>query len=154
MGPIAKFLHDDHRRLEALLNRGDYEEFREGLLRHIAMEEKVLLPAAKRYNGGEPLSVAAQLRLDHSAIAALLVPTPTPAILQQLREILTLHNPLEEGERGLYAECERLAGAEIDALVEKLGAVPKVKVAKHFDGPRAFAAIEDLLRAARAARKL
>src|SRR6516225_4464762 len=44
MGPLTKFLEDDHRRLEALLERADtdvaaYEEFREGLLRHIAMEE-------------------------------------------------------------------------------------------------------------------
>ncbi len=154
MGALAAFLQGDHRRLEDLLARGAYEEFREGLLRHIAMEEKVLLPAAKRLRGGEPLPVAAQLRLDHSAIAALLVPTPTPAILEQLREILALHNPLEEGDAGLYAQCEELAGDEVDALVEKLRAVPEVKVAKHFDGPRAFAAIEDLLRAARVGRKL
>jgi hypothetical protein len=158
MGPLAKLLHDDHRRLEALLDRAEtdanaYREFREGLLRHIAMEEKVLLPAAKRLRGGDALPIADQLRLDHSAIAALLVPTPTSAILQQLRTILKLHNPLEEGEIGLYAECERLAHDEIDALLERVRAVPPVKVAKHFDGPRAFAAIEDLVSAAQAARK-
>ena len=158
MGALAQFLLDDHRRLEALLDRaetdgGAYEQFREGLLRHIAMEEKVLLPAAKKLRGGEPLPVAAQLRLDHSAIAALLVPTPTPAILRQLREILQLHNPLEESKTGLYAECERLAKNEIDGLLEKMRAVPKVRVVKHFDGSRAFAAIEDLVRAAKAGRQ-
>ena len=45
-GALARFLLDDHRRLEALLDRAAtdpaaYEAFREGLLRHIAMEEKV-----------------------------------------------------------------------------------------------------------------
>jgi hypothetical protein len=41
------------------------------------MEEKVLLPAAQKARGGEPLQIAAKLRLDHGALAALLVPTPT-----------------------------------------------------------------------------
>jgi hypothetical protein len=81
MGPIARYLADDHARLEALLTRGAtdpaaYADFRRGLLRHIGMEEEeILLPAAQRTRGGEPLPAAARLRLDHGALAAL-VPTP------------------------------------------------------------------------------
>jgi hypothetical protein len=60
------------------------------------MEEKILLPAAQRARGGEPLPAAARLRLDHGAPAALLVPTPTPAILATMRGILARHNALEE----------------------------------------------------------
>jgi len=48
----------DHGRLEGLLqsavaqagsvDQGLYDQFRAGLLRHIGMEEKILLPAARR----------------------------------------------------------------------------------------------------------
>jgi len=42
------------------------------------MEERILLPAAQRLRGGERLPIAARLRLDHGALAALLVPSATP----------------------------------------------------------------------------
>lgn len=146
-GPIYRLLADDHRRLEALLHRGAeehdataYAEFRAGLLKHIGMEEKILLPTAQRLRGGEPLPIAAKLRLDHGAIAALLVPTPTPAIIAALRTILTVHNAIEEGPDGLYAQCERLAGNEADALLARLRAAPEVRVAAYSDGPKVMAA--------------
>lgn len=137
-GPIARYLADDHKRLEALLTRGAtdpaaYAEFRRGLLRHIGMEEKVLFPAAQRARGGEPLPVAARLRLDHGALAALLVPTPTPAIRAALGGILERHNALEEGPDGIYASCERLAGDEGGALLTTLRTFPEVSVNPHVD---------------------
>ena len=68
-GPIANYLPEDHPRLEDLLTRGAadpaaHAEFRRGLLRQIGMEERLLLPAAQRARGGEPLEAAARLRLD------------------------------------------------------------------------------------------
>ena len=73
-GPIRELLERDHVRLDDLLNQGDvaapsidletYEAFRAGLLRHIAMEEKVLLPEARRLRGGESLAVAVSRRLE------------------------------------------------------------------------------------------
>jgi hypothetical protein len=33
----------------------------------------------------EPLDLAARLRVDHGAIAAVLVPTPTPALVGEIR---------------------------------------------------------------------
>src|SRR5690606_18715222 len=111
---ITRFLTADHARLDALLDAATnqephdldaYAEFRRGLLRHIGIEEKVLLPAAQRASGGTPLPVAARLRLDHGAIAALLVPTPNPVIVATLRHILAQHNPIEEGTGGLYPTC-------------------------------------------------
>lgn len=155
---IADFLRADHERLRGLLARADgdtkaYRAFREGLLRHIAMEEKVLLPEAARARGGEPLAVARQLRLDHSAIGALLVPTPTPALLARLRALLELHDPLEEGEDGAYAQCERLLAAGAGAVLARLRAMPPVPVAKHFDEPRAFERIDALVEAAMASRQ-
>jgi hypothetical protein len=137
-GPIARYLADDHMRLDALLTRGTsdpsaYAEFRRGLLRHIGMEEKLLLPAAQRAKGGEPLPAAARLRLDHGALAALLVPTPTPAIRAALRGILARHNALEEGPDGIYAACERLAGDDSATLLAALRAFPEVSVNPHVD---------------------
>jgi hypothetical protein len=81
-GSFSCLLAEDHARLDGLLqcavadagaiNHAAYAAFRAGLLRHIGMEEKVLLPAAQRWRGGVPLPIAAQRRLDHSALAALL----------------------------------------------------------------------------------
>jgi hypothetical protein len=95
------------------------------------MEEKILVPAAQRARGGEPLPAAGKLRLDHGALAALLVPTPTPTILRALRGILAQHNALEEGPDGVYAACERLAGDE--ALVRALETAAEVAVSPHVD---------------------
>ncbi len=150
MGPVQHYLADDHLRLDALLRRAvvapgqvdpaPYAEFRAGLLRHIGMEEKVLLPAAQRMRGGEPLPAAAKLRLDHGALAALLVPTPTPAIVATIRTILTAHNAVEEGSGGVYDVCERLAADGGERLAAELRAAPEVPVAPHNDGPRVVAA--------------
>ena len=63
--------------------------------------------------------MAAKVRLDHGALAALLVPTPTPVIITALRTILRAHNPLEEGPGGLYECCEQLAGAQAEALLAR-----------------------------------
>jgi hypothetical protein len=161
-GPISQFLSQDHRRLESLLNQAVadperidatvYAEFRTGLLKHIAMEEKILLPAAQKARGGEPLPIAAKLRLDHGALATLLVPSPTPAIIATIRVILRAHNPLEEGPQGAYALCEQEAGDEGEALLKRLREAPAVRVAPHADGPHVFAALRDAL--ARAGHKL
>ncbi len=150
LGPVAAYLVADHARLDALLTRAAarpdgidlpaYDGFRRGLLRHIGMEEKILLPAAARARGGEPLPAAARLRSDHGAIVALLVPTPTPAIVAALRLILAGHNLIEEGPAGVYAECERLAGAGADALADELRAAPEVPVHAPVDDARVLAA--------------
>jgi hypothetical protein len=134
-GPIARHLTADHARLDALLRRAtarpdavdaaSYADFRGGLLRHVAIEEKLLLPAAQRARGGAPLAIAARLRLDHGAIAALLVPTPKPAIVETLRTILEAHDAIEEGPDGLYATCDRLLAAEAESLVA--GAPPRAR---------------------------
>lgn len=155
-GPLNEFLTRDHERLDALLRRADagpdidldaYVEFRAGLLRHMAMEEKVLLPEARRLRGGEALPVAARVRADHAVLAALLVPPPTHELLGKLRAILVEHNPLEEDAGGLYEVCDALAGTDAAAVLARLEAVPAVKVAKNVDSPRALAHLDELLAA-------
>jgi hypothetical protein len=78
--------------------------------------------------------MAAKLRLDHGALAALLVPTPKPSIVAAIHTILAAHNPIEEGSGGLYEECEELVGAEIDQILTQLENAPEVRGARHVDG--------------------
>jgi hypothetical protein len=145
--PLVHFLAEDHARLDELFRRAvdregsidqtAYDGFRAGLLRHIGMEEKILLPAAQRL-GRKSLTIAHALRLDHGALASLLMPTPTPAIIMALRAILTRHNQLEEGPDGLYACCERLAGPEAGVLLERLKAAPEVHIMPHSDSRQVY----------------
>ena len=61
-GPLTSYLVGDHTRLDGLLrramtaggavDRAASAEFRAGLLQHISLEEKILLPAAQRRQGG------------------------------------------------------------------------------------------------------
>lgn len=150
-GPIHALLSHDHDRLDALLDgaeRGDaaaYHGLRAGLLRHIAQEERVLLPAARRLHGA-PLPIAGRLRIDHGCLAALLVPPPSPVHLARMREILLPHNALEEEAGGLYETVETLAGSELADLCALLEAQPPVRLAPNLGGPRVEAHIELLLR--------
>jgi hypothetical protein len=109
------------------------------------MEEKILLPAAQRARGGKPLAAAARLRLDHGALAALLVPSPTAAIGNAIRTILERHNAVEEGPEGVYEACERLAGSEAEGLLAALTSMPAVPVSRHADGALVFAALRRAL---------
>jgi Hemerythrin HHE cation binding domain len=145
VGAIEAFMTADHQRLDDLLLQAEredgaidsevYARFRRGLLRHIAMEEKVLLPFARTKRGGEPLPIATSLRTDHGRIAKLLVPTPSHELIDELRAALGKHNALEEGPRGLYASCDALAGTEAADVVARLAVQPAVPAAKHYDGP-------------------
>jgi hypothetical protein len=144
-GPLTSFLAGDHRRLDVLFQQAvadprrfdqvPYDQFRAGLLLHIGMEEKILLPAAQRLNGGEAIRLAARLRLDHGALAALLMPSPSTAIVATIQRILIDHNATEEGSAGLYILCDDLACAEAEDLLARLRAAPDVKVMAHSDSP-------------------
>ena len=147
-GVLYQYLSADHDRLDALLERavakagvidmGPYSEFREGLLRHISMEEKIVLPAIAKWQGGKKAAIAERLRLDHGAIVSLLVPPPNPSIILTLRSIFAVHNPLEEQEGGLYQLFETLAGAETERMLAELKAAPDVLVLPHNEQPDAL----------------
>ncbi len=153
--PITDFLLKDHRRLEGLLqsavaqvgsvDQGAYDQFRAGLLRHIGMEEKILLPAAQRLLGGEPLPIASKLRLDHGAIASLLMPPPTAVIIATIRAVLKVHNTIEEGPGGLYETCDELAGSESAQFLAKLQAAPELAVLPCSDSPAVMPAVQRAL---------
>lgn len=154
-GALHRFFTDDHRRLEELLDRAaadpdqidtaSYETFRRGLLKHIGMEEKILLPAAQAARGGDPLPTAEKLRLDHGALATLLVPHPSPQIIAALRAVLADHNLLEESPGGLYELCEALAGEALDDLLAKARSAPEVSAMPHKSDPNVFAVLRRVL---------
>jgi hypothetical protein len=157
-GAIARYLEEDHDRIEDALQRAiqsgegieptAYAEFRGALLRHIGMEEKILLPTARASRGGKPLQQAAQLHLDHGALAALLVPTPTKAIVEAIRTILRRHNSIEEGPGGVYEQCEQLPGIDAAAILARLQATPPVAMAPHVDNITAMESLRSALRRA------
>ncbi len=161
-GPIADFLTADHRRLDALLHAASVEPgmvvrdafgaFRAGILRHIGIEEKILLPAVREVRGGTPLPIAARLKLDHGAIALLLVPTPRPDTVRALRSILGPHNEIEEAPSGLYATCDHLLADRVTAVLERMRAYPDVPLAPYHDSDRIERMIRDAIRRAEDAR--
>ena len=144
-GSLYDYFAKDHRRLEELLQKATslsqgydmtaYAQFRTGLLRHIRMEETILLPAAQKARGGVPLDIAGKIRLDHGALTALMVPPPSRMIIGALRSILANHDLLEEQPSGMYDKLEELTGEEIEALVERARATPDVPVHPHNDAP-------------------
>jgi hypothetical protein len=161
-GPLFRFFAGDHRRLDDVLRRATavpgcvdpvlFEEFRAGLLRHIGMEERLLIPAARRARGGNALPFARRLRLDHGAIAALLVPTPTPEGVGRILSVLGPHNALEEERGGLYETCDRLLAGEAAALLDEVRAFPEIPTAPHQDSPLVERHIAEAMALARKAR--
>lgn len=143
-GELYEFFERDHRRLDQLLEKATapeqgfdmeaYEAFRQGLLKHIRMEETILLPAALKLRGGEPLPVAAKIRLDHGALTALMVPPPSKAIIGAVKNILADHDLLEEGPGGMYEEVENLSGTQAAELLERSMRTPEVRLQPNKDG--------------------
>lgn len=143
---ITRYLQGDHQRLHALLERATpgidgsvdleaFGHFRKGLLRHIGIEEKLLIPAARRALGHEVPDFA-RLRTDHARLVALLVPTPTGVIVEEIRSILDAHSALEESPEGLFSVCERILALESDDLVARMESAPEVPVRPYNDARR------------------
>jgi hypothetical protein len=162
-GPLHRFFSRDHERLDAYLVRATegpgpidleaFGAFRSGLLRHIGMEEKVLFVAAREARSGRPLDAAEQLRLEHGAIAALLVPTPTREVVAALRSLLGPHNRTEEEPGGVYDACDEALGrAAAERLVERLQSFPEPPLKPYADGVEVRRHIEANVARARRAR--
>ncbi len=157
VGPIRRALAEDHRRIEALCERGlesdeTWIAFRSALLRHIGIEEKIVMPAL-RAHGIDPDPVK-QIRLDHSAFAGLVTPPPSADRIQALLGLLEVHDPLEEGPDGMYTLAdERLPEAELADVLARIASAPEPPLAAPYRGERAFPAIERLLEAAYAPRR-
>jgi hypothetical protein len=153
-GPIYSLLAAEHQRLEQAFREATadpqridmekYAGFRAGLLRHIAMEEKILIPAAKAVSEAI-LPLATKIRADHGAITALLAPPPSPTILRALRTILESHDALEEMAGGLYDRCQALVSARLEELLTRLRAAPEVPVSPYAQGTEVMDSVRRIL---------
>lgn len=147
---IAAYLSEDHDRLDALLRRcvlpsggidaDAYHAFRQGLLRHIGIEERILIPAL-RNQSEEPLrETIERIRLDHSAIAALLVPVPSAGIIAALTAILTGHNDLEERDGGFYERADAYDAEAATGMMDRIRSAPEVRALPNNPDPAVLAA--------------
>jgi hypothetical protein len=153
-GPLHSFLAAEHRDLEqafrqatadpARIDVEKYAPFRSGLLKHIAAEEKILIPAAKAASVAI-LPVARRIRTQHGAITALLAPPPSPTIVRALHAILESHDALEEMEGGLYDLCESLVAGRSNEILTRLRAAPEVPVSPHAHEPEVIDSVRRIL---------
>lgn len=120
-----------------------FDEFRHSLLRHIAIEEKVLMPALTKALGKPPLFQNG-LRKDHAGIAALCVPTPTREWLEDLRDLLEHHQRVEEAPGGFYAQLDQHVGGD-PHLHEAVASFPRLKLPDFERGPKVRALLEEVL---------
>lgn len=144
---LRTWLEKDHRQIEGLLamataaadfDVGSFSRARARLMRHIAIEEKIVFRAMRDVDGLEaehPAVLAAlrQARIDHAAITTLLVPRPDAALVAELIALLGPHNVLEEADDGLYAQCDALLGAACERLLFEVKAYPAVAVRDYVD---------------------
>ena len=133
---LIQYLENDHKRIDEYLHRAAahpdetamtaYSQFRGGLLRHIGIGENLLFPTLLQTLEGQPLPDITQIKLDHAALVALLVPPPTRSIIAALRAILDKHNMLEERAGGIYQFFKRIPGVTMDVLLQNVRSSPAV----------------------------
>lgn len=143
MNALVEWLEQDHRAIEALFDRAGgggtldlaaFDEARARLLRHIAIEEKIVFAEVARA-AGRPLPHARRLRVEHAALTTLLVPVPDLSLLGEVKSLLAHHNDTEEGPDGVYRACADILGARWPDLLARARAYPPVKAAAHVDRP-------------------
>lgn len=159
---LRAWLARDHEEIQALsldaraphgIDSEAFERFRERLLRHIGIEERLLFPRIQHRTDASPLSEAInELRIDHAALASLLVPTPDHVLAQEIAGLLERHNRLEEQAGGVYDQCIALLDDETaDAILYDACECRPVRTAKHFDGPGTVRTADAALEKARRA---
>ncbi|MCC7532363.1 MAG: hemerythrin domain-containing protein [Bacteroidia bacterium] len=151
-GVLYNYFAEDHNRIDSYFQKAivdiqnidmeSYDKFRNGLLRHISIEEKIALPAIARLQSGKPSDDAARIRLEHGAIGALLVPLPTPVVIANIQNILEKHNELEEQRGGIYDRLEQLAGDETQELLNQIKNAPYVTPNKYNEKPEVIEAVK------------
>lgn len=134
---IVRVMDNQHRRIEWLLTEslGDeaaraldlaaYGAFRETMLRHIGIEEKLLLSGLREAR--VPFTSAWAIHRDHAALASLMAAEPDLALVLEVARLVDTHMTLEEGPEGLFSVCARTLSEE--ALVVGAHAFPEVKPA-------------------------
>lgn len=157
---LRKWLLLDHAEIGDLLARSvihgrldaaAFESFRERLLRHIGIEEKLVFPAIRQDADPGLAEGLATLRREHAALTSLLVPTPDPALAAEIHGLLERHDLAEETPGGIYDQVlARLTDERARELLIRARARDRVPTVRHFDGPGTVrTAAEALARATR-----
>lgn len=129
-----------------------FDEFRHRALRHLAIEELVLIPALARRLGHRPMFQNG-LRKDHAAIVALCVPTPNPDWVKDLGELLAYHNAVEESPGGFYALLDALKLADDPRVTQAIEALPPLELPPFASGHQLRAQLHAVMRATGASRE-
>ena len=139
----SEYLTRDHRHLEATLSeaiagenidRERYDAFRRGLLRHIAIEENIVMPLIRERSENGFFALQ-QIHLEHGAIAALLVPPPDVELITVLRSLLDKHNLLEETQNTLYDVLDYCARTDRPELLERMETHPETRLNPNINNP-------------------
>lgn len=155
-GPIATVFAAEHQALRAMLrdclatpagvDLARFEQFRQALLHHIAVEEKVLLPALER-KLGHPTLMHEAMRKDHAGVAALCVPAPNRAWVEALQLQLEEHHRVEEGDHGFFALCDLWIADEAPAVLAAAREFPPLHLTPFNDGRRVRDHLAEVLEA-------
>jgi hypothetical protein len=142
---LRAWLARDHEEINALaldarapygIDNEAFERFRERLLRHMGIEERLLFLQIERSSEGPLAEVIHELRIDHAALTSLLVPTPDHVLAQEIADLLERHTQLEESPGGVYDQCIALLDDDTaDAILYDACEARPVQTAKYFDGP-------------------
>lgn len=158
---LRTWLSDDHTEIDGLLRhalRDDgfdpapFARFRERLLRHIGIEERILFPAAREHEPTHDAERLAALRVDHAALTTLLVPTPDRALALEIASLLGGHNEVEESEDGVYDAClAAITPADATRVLHAARGRAPVPTTGYFDGPGTVRTAQQALEKARGA---
>lgn len=152
--PVSTSLVAEHRSLVRRLGRcltpdggvdlKRFDAFRRKLLHHIAVEEKVLLPALEKKLGSPPLC-RESLRREHAGLAAMCVLNPDRGWVLELQSLLAHHHRVEESRDGFFALCDAHLAGEATALRQAFDAVPPLTLSSLQPGQRVRQQLADVL---------
>jgi hypothetical protein len=141
---LTGFLEQDHAllgaRLRETLRPGGavdlpaFDVFRHGLLRHITIEERVLMPALLAALGHPPVFQNG-LRMDHAGFATLCVTTPCHEWVEDLADLLEHHQRVEEEPGGFYDLVDAYVADE-GAVRAAIARLPPLRLPPVESGPR------------------
>jgi hypothetical protein len=159
---LRDWLVRDHDEIDVLLRKARAPEafdleafgrFRERLLRHIAVEERLLFTAIQRTNEGRLPETVSELQIEHAALTSLLVPTPDYVLAEEIAGLLERHTNLEEFPAGVYDQCLAMLDDETadDIFCDACASRP-IPTAKYYDGPSTVRTADAALEKARRTR--
>ncbi len=154
MARLTNVLQHEHAELIALLDRcvepsggvnlRAFDEFRRRQLRHLAIEEKVVMPALARRKKLVPAFQNA-LRKDHESIVVLCVTSPNPDFVRDLKELIAWHQRVEEQPGGLYDLFDRFVGDD-PQVATALAQLPPVALPPLASGKEVAQVLRQLMR--------